>query len=463
MIVAALKEVVIPWTSYAATWGVCFWALARSPSPAVFVYAVLSPLPMLWYPAQDLPLGTLLLTMLVAGALIGGWLHRGRDDPLSQHGGFVLLFLLVSYFALWNSSLRYGLPLPISSANEELRYWKNYAMMLLLYFVAYLGLRTRDHLRWLVLIIVGVLLFMAWREVANFVAGGSFSYGKRANGPFWMLGLNANHFGAFVAHFSLFSLGVWAVDDAPKRRRLLLLAFVASLYPLFYSYSRGAYVAVLAGLAVLGAVRKPSLLLLLGVLAIFWQAILPSSVVDRIEMTDNPDGELEESAALRLVMWALAKSLFSDHPIWGVGFDGFAYASRGMPLHNAHNYFMQTAAEQGVIGLVMLALLFYKAIGTGWRLYRDGDTALFRGMGLGFVVCNFGVLVTNLFGDRFSELEMAGYYWLLFGAIDRARQISRASVAEAAQPQVLALSSPAPAPRRQGPGLSLSSESAPVR
>lgn len=424
--VDTLKQVVIPYLSYLLVWGVSLWALLRSPTPALYVYAVLSPLPMLWYPAQELPAGTLLLTVLVASVLVGARLKPGPDATPAPNGRFVLWFLGLSYLALWNTSLRFGLSMPVSFDNEVLRYWKNFAMMVLLYFAAFHGLRTERQVRTLVFIVAGVLLFMAWREVLNFAAGGSFSYGSRANGPFWMLGMNANHFGAFVAHFSIFALGVSAVDDAKGRKRLMLLAFIASLYPLFFSYSRGAYVAVLAGLLVLGLVRQRGLLLVVGVVMLFWDSILPDSVVDRIQMTDSDNGELEESAALRLVMWDLAKHLFGEHPVFGIGFAGFSYASEGLPLHNVHNYFLQVACEEGVVGLALMAMLFWKAVSGGWELYREGSTPFLRGVGLGFIACTFAVVVTNLFGDRFSELELGGYFWLLLGAVHRALLLSRA-------------------------------------
>jgi O-antigen ligase len=433
---ATFKEVVLPLLVYASVWGVCLWALVQASAPALFAYAVLSPLPMLWYPAQHYPLGALTLTLLVASVLVGNALRRPRGDPPAPLGGFILFLIFASYLALWNSSLRYGLPLPISGSNELFKDWKNYAMMLALYFAAFQTLRTPEQLRRLVMIVAAVLLLMSWREIANFSAGASFHYGRRSNGPFWMLGMGANHFGAFIAHFSVFVLGIFAVDKQVRWRRWLMLGtFVISLYPLFYSYSRGAYVAVLAALVVLGVLRWRMLLVGVALLAIFWQTVLPQSVVDRIQMTDDSDGNLEESAALRFVMWTLAKHLFSEHPAFGIGFDGFWFASDGLPLRNVHNYFLQTAAEQGIFGLLLIALLLWKAVRSGWRLYRSQGDDFSRGMGLGLIACTTALAVTNLFGDRFSQLELGGYFWLLLGAVDRAWLLSSAAAtAQAAAP-----------------------------
>jgi O-antigen ligase len=171
--------------------------------------------------------------------------------------------------------------------------------------------------------------------------------------------------------------------------------------------------------------RYRSLLPFLGIFLIFWDSILPSSVVDRIQMTESPDGQIEESAALRLVVWDLAKRIFSDNPLFGIGYQGFYFASAGLPLHNVHNYYLQTAAEQGIFGLTLLAILFCRAGWSGWRLYKDGSSNFLRGMGLGFIACISAMAITNIFGDRFSQISVGSYFWIYFGLVDRARVLAQ--------------------------------------
>ncbi|HSI56836.1 MAG TPA: O-antigen ligase family protein [Ideonella sp.] len=426
---AAFKEVLLPYLVYLTVLLAFVIGLTRRAEVPVFLYAVLAPLPTLWYPTQGLPLGKDTMDLLIVSALIGGWVRRPPGSPAAPQLKFVLLLIGVSYLAVWNVSLRYGLPIALTRDNPVLGNWKNYAMMMLLYVVVFNAIQTRQQVQTLTMIFISVLLFMVWRELSGFVAGESFSYGRRANGPFWIVGLNANHFGAFIAHYAVFALGMYAVDTHKWRRRLYLLTFAGSLYPLFYSYSRGAYVAVLAALLVLGLVRWRLLLVLLAIFMFTWTTVLPDSVVDRINTTESEDGDLEESAAMRLVVWDLAERLFKEHPGFGVGFDGFWYASDGLSLRNTHNYYLQTAAEQGLIGLLLLAALFFKGAKSGWRLYREGDSDFFKAMGLGSVVCVTAVMVTNVFGDRFSQLELGSYFFMLLGMVDRARQISQSESA----------------------------------
>ena len=425
---SAVKEFVLPIATYLMVMFTCFWAIYKRPEPAVFVYAVLVSFPQFWYPTHDFPLGAQTLSLLVVSALLGTVLHPGKDGRTSPHAGYIALLIVYTYLSLWMGSAKFGQPSPLSNDNIMLSGWKNYAMMLMLYVVAYRAIRTEKDIQTLVTIFAVVLLLTSWREFRNFYSSSSFSYARRAEGTFPMVGMGATHYGAFIAHVSAMLLGVFAMDDKKWRRWLCLGALLAGLYPLFYSYSRGAYVALVAAAALVGAVKYRPLLIGLAVLSFAWEAILPDTVVERITMTENEDGEIEESAAMRLVLWALAKELFADNPVFGIGYQSFFYASANLPLHNVHNYFLQVAAEQGIVGAILLAAFFIKATRSGWRLFRDGSSPFLRGTGLGFLACLAALVVSNLFGDRFSQLELGSYVWLLFGAVDRGTRLLVAPV-----------------------------------
>lgn len=433
----ALKESVLPFLIYIAVWLACVIALIRRGDTATYLYAAMVPLPTLWYPTHFLPLASASLTLLMGSALVGPWLRKAPGEALPPNSGFILVFVIANYLYLWNTTFRYDLPLPITSENPEFSYWWNFSTMVLCYLASFYALRTQKQVQTLVMIMCGMLLFLAWRELVSFSAGINFSYGHRADGPFWIVGLNANHFGAFIAHFSVLALGMFLVDRHPMRRNIYLLAFVFSLYPLFLSYSRGAYAATIAGLIVLGLLRKRWLLFVVVVLLFTWQELLPASVVDRIQMTETETGSLESSAADRLFVWQLARELFLQHPFIGIGFQGFYFASQGLPLRNVHNFYLETAAEEGIAGLVLLGLLFYKALASGWHLFRQSDSEPLRALGLGFIACTAAIMVTNIFGDRFTQIELGSYFFLLFGAVDRARLLRSDAAARPSTPVVL--------------------------
>lgn len=434
--IASLKENVLPLLVYLLVIGACAVAMFRRPQFGVWVFCVLVMFPQLWYPIHGMPLGSMSLTLLFAATLVGSFVQPVPQAQPAPSLWLVWLLALYSYVSLWVVSQRYGLPMPIGSDNPVFRQWQNFATMLLLYWMAFRTMRDEADLKTLALIFVVVLLLTSWREYRNFYGSASFSYERRAAGTFPMMGMAANHFGAFISNVAALCIGLAAVDRHKLRRRLYLLTFLCALYPLFFSYSRGAYAALLAAVAVVGVVRYRIVLVFLAVLAVSWQSVLPDTVVERMTMTESADGEVEESAAMRLVVWQLAQDLFADHPLVGIGFNGFYFATEGLPLRNAHNYYLTVAAEQGLVGLLLLAVLLMRALYSGWRLYRQGHSELLRAVGLGFVAYTVSMVVTNVFGDRFSQFAMGSYFWLLFGAVERARLLAKpeAQTADPRQP-----------------------------
>lgn len=395
----------------------------RRPEWALYLLAILIPLPVLWYQLHDYPLGNSTIDILVLGTALGILLGP-RGSQRAPNAVLLAAFILTSYVALWNSSLRFDLPAPLTRDNPLLADWKNYAEMVFLYFLAYSAIRTEDQQKTIVVIMATVILLIVFREFRNFAERPSFSYEHRAEGPFWIVGLGANHFGAFIVHCSGFLLGLYFLDKHKFRKWLYLGVGLFSIYPLFFSYSRGAYAAALMVLAAYGLLKKRTLLVLVAVLAFTWQEVLPPTVVERIEMTESSTGVIDDSAAARLDLWEHAVQLFEDHKLFGIGFNGFGLTRPKDTLTDTHNFYMKTAAEQGVIGLVFLALVLARALNSGWGLYRRGSSPFHKGLGLGFVGCIVGVIVTNIFGDRWSYFALGGYLWVFWGLVDRAATLA---------------------------------------
>ncbi len=90
--------------------------------------------------------------------------------------------------------------------------------------------------------------------------------------------------------------------------------------------------------------------------------------------------------------------MFADHPVAGMGANTFTNAAESLlgKRHAAHNIWVQTAAETGIIGLVLLFTTLVTAFlpAVKWRDFR-----------LGFHVVLFLVLMTasfvaNLIDDK---------------------------------------------------------------
>lgn len=438
--VKALLHGVLSPIFYGLLWLAIFSAIFRKAERALYLLVILIPLPTIWYRLHDFPLGSSTLDLLIAAATIGLFVNKGGFEraPSSR---VIFLLIVTSYLALWNATLSFDLPLPLTTANPYLSDWKNYAEMIYLYFLVFSLMRDEESQKTLVTIIAAVIFIIMVREVRNFSEGASFSYDKRVAGPFWIIGLGANHFGAFIAHYCSLLFGMYLFDKHRIRKWLYLGAAVFSLHPLFFAYSRGAYAAVLVAVLVFGILKKRSLLIGIAVLLVSWQSILPETVVERITMTESSAGQIEESAAHRLVLWQYAERDFQENPFFGVGFNAFGLTVPEGELTDTHNFYLKTAAEQGVIGLLVLSMVLLLALWSGWRLFRDGGSDFHRGLGLGFFACTIAVMITNVFGDRWSYFMLGSYFWIFWALVDRGRMIAASSAATAATATGSALAS----------------------
>lgn len=430
----ALIRLVLSPSLYVATIGVAVASVVKRAEWALYLLIILIPLPTVWYKLQDFPFGKDFLDLLQLAVFAGIFINKGGFDR-PKRAFTVAMLIIVAYAALWNSALRFGLPLPVTRSNPFLEDWKNYAEMIFLYFLAYNALKDEDSQRIALTLMASVFLLIVLREFRNFAAGSSFSYDNRAAGPFWIIGLGANHFGAFIADYGAVLLGLALIDRHRIRRWIYIAALLICVYPLFYSYSRGAYLAAIAAIAVLGLVHKRIILVGIVVLLVAWKAILPPTVVERISMTRDESGNVEESAAHRLKLWDHAEALFKANPVFGIGFSGFGLTVEHGELTDTHNFYVKMAAEQGLVGLTIFALVLLKAFASGWHLYRRARSDLHRGLGLGFMACVASMMVSNVFGDRWSYFMLGAYFWIFWGIVDRGAWVAaQAAVPPAAPP-----------------------------
>ncbi len=377
--------------------------------------------PNVWYKfyANSLPLGKDIIDILFVATLLGLFFQR-RTPAKTTNSVLLFVFIFWTYLCVWNASLTFRLPAPISPASALLLDWKNFAEMIAFYYLALNVPKGREQQMRMLLLMAFVVLFLGIRSYRNFEGGSSFDYSRRASGPFSVCGLGANHFGAFLVDYGAVFLAMSFYSTNWKQKLYLLGAAVAAIPGIMYAFSRGAYLAVGVVLLFFGIVKKRSLLVGLVALVVLWQIVLPASVVDRITMTTDEDGALESSAAGRLLLWQHAERLFLQSPVFGVGYGGFGYTVAPGELTDTHNLFLKFACEQGVIGLSLLVAILLAAFRSGFVLFKHAKDPPFRGLGLGFMGCVLSIVVTNAFGDRFTYTAVGAFFWLLWGTVDRA-------------------------------------------
>jgi O-antigen ligase len=188
----------------------------------------------------------------------------------------------------------------------------------------------------------------------------------RVNSIFW----DPNVYGRYLALVTVIATAamLWA---RTREGFWLLTGLIAMLWlGLVPTYSQSSLIALLAGLAVLAAIRWGNPRRTLAVVAIGCIGIAAIVFaaggkldVDRINILTGGRADLVEGGA----------ELFSERPIWGYGSGSFQEAYRehredkDIPVSESHTEPVTVAAEQGLLGL----LLYLSLIGIAlWTLGR---------------------------------------------------------------------------------------------
>jgi len=426
----AFLKFILPMVLYMAWVTITIASVVYRVEWGLLLILFLAPQPNLYYQFYVFPMGSNMIDISMVGIVFGLIYQRGRFEII---GSFtvVAIYLILSYISLWIVSINFSLPIPFTPSNPVLTKWKDFAAMIFMYFLAVNVLKNEDAQKRALWIICFVLLFIGTRGFRSFTPAVAFSADSRYEGPFWRLNLGSNHYGAFMAHYVATYFGCFLVEENKWLRLFFGITIFFCLYAVLFSYSRGAYLAAVLVLFCYGVIHKHSLLILVGVLLLTWNTILPTSVVERINMTTTTttvkngittttDG-LEHSASSRVALWDKAFDLFVKHPIVGVGYNGFQLTMIHTKsfLTDTHNYYLKVLCEQGLIGITWLFALLLTALRQGWRLYRIGSSPFYRGLGLGFLGTTISIMSTNLFGDRWSYFSLGCYFWVLLGMVDR--------------------------------------------
>jgi O-antigen ligase len=235
----------------------------------------------------------------------------------------------------------------------------------------------------------------------------------------------------------------WILDIGQLLATLGLAVMGAAL---IMSWSRGAWLGFAAAFILMSlaysqrGVALLALLCLLAALVLLLGSIqaLPQSIIQRItgflpylhvfdvrgvKLTDANYAVVE-----RMAHWQAAWGMFNDRPWLGVGIGNYepvypAYSVQGWPLAlgHAHNYYLNIAAEAGLIGLGAYLILWGAAFWQAWKVTRIAQ-GYWRGMAAGILGVLAHLSVHNFFDNLYVHnmyLHVAILLGLLVVAVKR--------------------------------------------
>jgi O-antigen ligase len=231
-----------------------------------------------------------------------------------------------------------------------------------------------------------------------------------------------NRIRATLSHYMTFSglatvAACFLLGMALEQRGRWRLAGLACLVPLtavLLTYTRGAYVGVIAAVLLYVAVRRPRGLLVLGPALIAVFLVAPGQIRDRIRSIGDLSDRTNRD---RIAMARAGARIVRDYPIFGLGPDMVKpyyplYRDADAPrwtVPHLHNNVLQIASASGVFAAgvyVLWVALFLARVVAVLRRERQPDRAtLWAGALLAGAALTVAGLFEYNFGD--TEVEMA--------------------------------------------------------
>jgi putative inorganic carbon (hco3(-)) transporter len=375
----------------------------------------------------DYPLGGNVLTILVLVVIIGAIIH-GKRLPKSKLYITWLVFGIYLYFSMWLGVALSNAPAPLWLSDINFVTWKDYMLIPLVFVAAGLVIEDRKAVRTVVLLTAITLVCIDRSCLLESMTRTwtSFDEDKRGGGP---LGFGSNQTSAYLVQFAMF---FWGFVQFTKRRKVKLAGYLLAAITILaamYTFSRAGYLAILFSVLVLGVLKDRKLLLVLGVFLLIWQSVVPAAVRERVNMTQNSNGQLEASAQERVDLWENAEQSFLQSPLVGNGYATFQMGEHVANLKDTHNWYVKVLVETGIIGFIMALMLLLQMLAVSYRLFRRASDPLYRGLGLGLFLAVCACIVANCFGDRWTYLEITAPLWVLFSAAIRAEQFQKSESA----------------------------------
>lgn len=411
----------VPTVAYLGFWVMAIVSLTKRPLWGFYYLLPFVPYRTLRDHFLGFPLGSNVFTILLLSVIVGALFH-GKRLPQSKLYSVWLIFAIYLYFSMWVGVLLSGAPVPLWLNDLNFFTWKDFMTIPLLFVAAGLVIEDRKAIKTTLLITAVALLLIDRSCILESLSRSwaSFDENKRDSGP---LAYGPNQTAAFLAQFAML---FWGLSTFIKRTKLRLVGYgivAVTMFATMYQFSRAGYLSVLFAVLLLGLLKDRKLLLTLIIFLATWQTIVPAAVRERVQMTTDSSGQLDASAQERVDLWDNAEKAFFSSPILGKGYATFQMRSHVDNLKDTHNWFVKVLVETGVVGMGIVLWLLQQMLATSYRLFKRAPDPLYKGLGLGLLLATSASIVANLFGDRWTYLEITGLLWALFAAATRAEEL----------------------------------------
>jgi O-antigen ligase len=294
--------------------------------------------------------------------------------------------------------------------------------------------------------VVAIIIFgtiMAFAGILQKLANPDAIYGLRQTpqakgfGPF----VNQHHFAAFMEMTGGVTLGLLFGKRTGRDKRILLaIAVLIMGIAVLFTSSRGGVLGFLAALAFVGALnffsgkrsrekegRDAKQVQRKAVIAVSAAALIALMFGSVLLLGGNEElfrgigaTEIQDGVTNgRAHFWPIALRIFLEHPIFGAGFDAFGVAFTRhdswnglLRVEQAHNDYLQTLADAGLVGFACIAAFIFLLFRKGWAVISSSRGSR-RDAAIGALAGCFGILLHSFFDFPLRTPSNLFYFLIL--------------------------------------------------
>lgn len=243
---------------------------------------------------------------------------------------------------------------------------------------------------------------------------------------------NPNTFANVLVFFSPLMLTLTIYAPKKWTKVVFAVAFIAAVTVLLMTYSRGAWLAFAASVAIIVMLLRPRLIPLFIVAAIILIPFLPASILNRIvTIFVGGDSSINSRAYIYTAMYDLIK----DYPLSGVGLGAGAvkkiadyggYYQAHFPFVHAHSIYMEIWAESGIMGIVSFVFTIFFALKKGVSTVKSKTASpLLKGVGAGCVGGIAGAMVFGITDYGWYYPRVMVFFWILAAIVYAGAKLSK--------------------------------------
>jgi putative inorganic carbon (HCO3(-)) transporter len=418
IVVIALTIISLPICLARPFFGILVWTVIALLNPHRFAWAIAH---------NQLPVAMLVGAVTLAGFLL---FFPGLKGVFTREACLlIVLWIWFTITSLHNTNMPIFAPF---EADTWFR-WRFVSKIFLMTLVTVALVNTWERLRIFLFVMAGSLGLLVAKAIPfMIVTGGSF----RLYGPDGSALDDNNALGLGLVMTLPMFLFLAKTESSVRLKWLCGIVFAATIPAIFFTYSRGAFIALaFVLLLMLLRMRQKALLIpILVVAALFAVYLTPEKWQRRMDFS-RQGALIDDSALSRINAWTYSWRLARDYPLTGGGFEAFTpalfrlYAPNPKDVHGAHSIYFSVLAEHGFIGLCLYLLLLASSlmslgsVGRRARLLGDDRAAYYA------VMLQLSI-VAFMIGGAFLGRAYFDYFYMIIACTIILKRLCRLDATE---------------------------------